>query len=371
MSSASNSELLANLEARLSGEPGFISYDLQSWQGLAQVDNPLAGLDPATRRRLALCRSPRRDTAFAGDVMATASFTSVAADRLAGFFRLLDATYSLKAAPAAQHGAMLAAARDVVEEEITYVETPMKGAGIAAGATPGWLASLTERFWRGEPPAEFPRNLELHILLRLPLAIVEVGDLRTADLNAFLSTEAAEELRGLPDRRLHGCVLAYGGVGVVFVDAQDNEAERRVNLAHEVGHFLLDYLAVRERLGARDPDLLDVMDGLRDPTPQEELSALLADVPLGVQTHLLERDRAGGHSSRHTGTVEDRAELVAWELLAPRDDVLSNTTNHGSASLTELLADRYGLPAGVASSYGGFLARLTGPNSDGWLDLGE
>ncbi len=369
--SNTSSELLANLEARLGGEPGFISYDFQRWTSLAQVDNPLAELDPATRRRLALCKSPRRDVAFADDVMATASFTGVAAERLAGFFRLLDATDSLKAAPQAQHSAMLAAARDVVGEETTYVETPMTGAGIAAGATPGWLASLTERFWRGEPPTDFPRSLDLHILLQLPLAIVEVGGLRTADLNTFLSTEAAAELRGLPDRRLHGCVLAYGGVGVVFVDAHDNEAERRVNLAHEVGHFLVDYLAVRERLTARDPDLLDVMDGLRDPTPQEELSALLADIPLGVQTHLLERDRAGGHLSRQTGAVEDRAELVAWELLAPRADVLSNTTNHGSASLIDLLTNRYGLPTGVASSYGTFLARLTGGTSDSWLDLGE
>lgn len=369
--SSSGSELISNLEARLGSEPGFISYDLQRWTGPEQVDNPLVGLDPETRRRLALCRSPRRDVAFVDDVMATASFTGIAADRLARFFRLLDAASSLRAAPKAQHRALLAAARDVVEEETTYVETPMTGAGIAAGFTPEWLASLTERFWGGEPPTDFPRNLDLYVLLRLPLAIVEVGGLRTADLNAFLGTEAAADLRWLPDRRLHGCVLAYGGVGVVFVDAQDDEAERRVNLAHEVGHFLLDYLAVRERLAARDPDLLDVMDGLRDPTPQEELSALLADVPLGVQTHLLERDRAGGYSSRRTGTVEDRAELVAWELLAPRGDVLSNVTNHGAASLIELLKDRFGLPAGVASSYGSFLARLTGPSSDRWLNLDE
>lgn len=369
--SSTDSELLARLEARLGGEPGFISYDLQRWTGLAHMENPLAELDPGTRRRLALCRSPRRDIAFGDDVMATASFTGVAPTRLAGFFRLLDATDSLNAAPESQHGGVLAAARDVVEEESTYVETPVTGAAIAAGATPGWLASLTERFWRGEPPADFPRNLELHILLRLPLAIVEVGDLSTADLNAFLSTEAAAELQWLPDRRLHGCVLAYGGVGVLFIDAHDNEAERRVNLAHEVGHFLLDYLAVRERLAARDPDLLDVMDGLRGPTPQEELSALLTDLPLGVQAHLLERDPAGGYSSRHTGAVEDRAELVAWELLAPRADVLNDTTKHGSASLIDLLSDRYGLPAGVASSYGSFLARLTGSTSDTWLDLGD
>ena len=154
--SNTSSELLANLEARLGGEPGFISYDFQRWTSLAQVDNPLAELDPATRRRLALCKSPRRDVAFADDVMATASFTGVAAERLAGFFRLLDATDSLKAAPQAQHSAMLAAARDVVGEERPLRRDADDGGGYRCRGHPG-VASFADRaILERRTPDRFP-----------------------------------------------------------------------------------------------------------------------------------------------------------------------------------------------------------------------
>lgn len=75
--------------------------------------------------------------------------------------------------------------------------------------------------------------------------------------------------------------------------------------------------------------------------------------------------------NRQTDAVEDRAELVAWELLAPRADVLSHIAHHASANLSDLLVHRYGLPTEVASKYGAFLSRLTGRTGENWLDLGE
>lgn len=369
MSDTTSDDLLGRLRARLQVEPGFVSHDLARWHALRGEPEPLG--DERARPRLALCRSPRRGASFAADVAAVAAHAEVGVEELARFYRLLDAAEALRGASSSAVEGLLAAARDVAEEEATHVEAPGTGAVIAAGALPGWLAGAVDRFWRSEPPPRFPRDLELHILLHLPVAVVEVPNLTVEDVRAYLGPEAAEPLSSLPNRRVHACLLAYAGVGIIFVDATDDDRERRVNLAHETSHFLVDYLLVRERLASHDPGLLDVMDGLRPPTRGEELGALLAGVPLGVQTHLLERDAAGGHVARSTTTVEDRAETMAWELLGPRAEVLAATASRDAAQLAAILVDRFGFPDGVAAAYAGFLARLAAPRGDSWLNLDD
>ena len=370
MSDTTSDGVLDRLRARLKLEPGFVSHDLARWQTLVGEPDPFTENSRA-RQRLALCRSPRRGAHFAADVAAVAAHAKVDVEELARFYRLLDAEEALLAASPSADSGLLAAARDVAEEEATRVQAPATGAAIAAGALPGWLTTVVERFWHSQPPPQFPRDLELHVLLNLPLAMVEVPELTVNDVRAHLGAEAAHVLAALPDRRVHACLLAYAGVGIIFVDATDGRMERRVNVAHEVSHFLLDYLLIRERLASHDPGLLDVMDGLRQPTQQEELGALLAGVPLGVQTHLLERDPAGGHVARSTSVVEDRAEMVAWELLAPRAEVLAATTNRDAAGFTEVLEHRFGLPGGVAAAYATFLARLAAPRGDSWLNTDD
>ena len=369
MSDTTNETLLDQLRARLEIEPGFVSHDLARWQRLLGEPDPFTG--GGARQRLTLCRSPRRGADFAADIGAVAAHAGIDVAALARFYRLLDAEEALVATTLPAASGLLAAARDVAEEEATRVEIPETGAAIADGALPGWLATVVDRFWRPRPPVAFPRDLELHMLLNLPLAIIELRDLTVDDVRAHLGAEASRLLAKLPNRRVHACLLAYAGVGIIFVDATDEPAERRLNLAHEAAHFLLDYLVVRERLAAHDPGLLDVMDGLRPPTPREELGALLADVPLGVQTHLLERGADGGHVARSTSAVEDRAEMVAWELLAPRADVLAATAKRDATVLTAVLEHHFGLPGGAADTYAAFLARLAAPRGDSWLDFDD
>jgi len=370
MSDATSDRVLERLRVRLELEPGFVSHDLARWAALRGHPDPFTDR-PQSWRRLALCRAPRRGAGFAADVATIAAHADFKVEELAGFYRLLDAAEALLAASSSADAGLLAAARDVAEEEATRVEAPATGAAIATGTLPGWLATVVERFWHFQPAPSFPRDLELHIMLNLPVAIVEVPELTVRDMRAHLGPGASGVLAALPDRRVHACLLAYAGVGIIFVDATDDPAERRTNLAHEAAHFLLDYLLVRDRLAAHDLGLLDVMDGLRQPTPQEELGALLASVPLGVQTYLLERDLAGGHRARSTAEIEDRAELVAWELLAPRADVLAAIDSSDPAALIDVLDQRFGLPRGVANAYASFLARLAAPRGDSWLSLDE
>jgi len=305
---------------------------------------------------LGLCRLPRREH-YAHDLTAIATRVGVSEEYLANFLRTADAVTALgsrgssQASSPGSHG-LMAAARDHAEEYTEFEEI----AGDAA-ALPGWLGQGVDRFW-GENvgPEAFPRDLYLPILINLPIAIIEIDGLTVGNLDQWLQLHQLPTLAAVANRPLRGCLAAYAGVGILFVDRSDDPDQRRVTLAHEVGHFIVDYLLPREGGARRRPDLLAVLDGERVATDAERFDALLADVPVGFHTHLLERDAHGGHLSSATAQVEDRAERLALELLAPMQSVLQETAT--AADSQAVLRERFGLPAGVATRYANHIARL-------------
>jgi len=364
MNSRNESLLLHRAAQRLEKNAGFVAHDLYQWSVLVgRSGRATLGLDPVAMTRLALCRTPRRDRGFAEDGQTLAQYVHASPAALAAMFREVEVVRTLASAPkAALAGAMLAAARDEGDEP-TSADLPPAG----SPSSPLWLHRCIERFWgEDQPPAAYPRDLELSLLLHQPVALVEVSGLRVLDVRAWLSERGVGVLADVADRPLRACLVAYGGVGVIFVDAADSAAERRLSLAHEASHLLLDYLLVRERVAAYEPALLEVLDGLREPTSEEQLEALVANVPLGVHTHLFERGPGGGLHSRSALVTENRAEQMAWELLAPRDEVIQRASSRGPG---EVLREDFGLPVDAAAAYARFLERLMGASpSDRWLD---
>lgn len=238
------------------------------------------------------------------------------------------------------------------------------------------LENAAREFWTlaGSEPS-YPCDLESSIAWALPLDVRAVPELSVGDVNAAaLSADMARPFSG-QDRRLRGCLLAYRGKGIIFVDSSDMPDERRFTLAHELAHFLLDYRSPRQRaLAALGSGISAVLDGLRPPTRQERLHAVLEAVPLGVLTHLMERP-AGGIPSSAVFFIEGRADRLALELLAPAALVLEK---HGSMQRTgyeerrtrlqALLAGEHGLPAGIAQAYAGtLLYKAGGPSFRDWL----
>src|SRR5262249_43024796 len=152
---------------------------------------------------------------------------------------------------------------------------------------------------------------------------------------------------GTSSRRLHAFLMALGGVGLILVDARDDAAQRRVSLAHEAGHFIVEYLLPRRVVEHSRPDLLDVVDGVRPPTASERLSAILGDVPIGVHTHLLDNAAPTDRIDR----AEWKARRVALELLAPKAVVLGRLRTdrlRGHSAVRAVLVDDFGLPDALA-----------------------
>src|SRR5262249_27630080 len=75
-----------------------------------------------------------------------------------------------------------------------------------------------------------------------------------------------------PDRPLRACLVAWRGEGFAFLDSDAPPAEREFSLAHELSHFLRDYLRPREIVAQRlGKSALEVLDDQRPATPDERL----------------------------------------------------------------------------------------------------
>jgi Zn-dependent peptidase ImmA (M78 family) len=164
---------------------------------------------------------------------------------------------------------------------------------------------------------------------------------------------------------LHGCLVAFKGKGAVIVDGSDSGPEIRFTIAHEISHFLLDYVAPRQRAIERlGPSLVDVVDALRQPTAEEHTHAILSGVSLAFYAHFMHRDEFRG-GSLITLESEDQADRLAFELLAPEEEVWrslpkSLRTRPFAAKLgtvRRILVRRFGLPAEASTRYAATFCR--------------
>lgn len=159
-------------------------------------------------------------------------------------------------------------------------------------------------------------EFESQVALCLPLAVVTVPRLTSTRVEDWLTSRrlAVEIVRD--NGRLRAALVAYGGVGVAFIDGTDEAIERRFSLAHEAGHFVAEYLAERsriDRIGGRP--MLQVHDGVRRATSGERLRFAVAGHPLPARFW-----RCTGQA----GVSEQLADRVAVELLAPAEALLDS-----------------------------------------------
>ncbi len=243
------------------------------------------------------------------------------------------------------------------------------------------LQEASERFWSSVGSGRiFPCNVEKAAVCALPLGILSLPRLWISDLAYWM------ERRGLKcpfesnDRPLRGCLVAFSGRGLIFMDGQDPEDERRFTVAHEVAHFILDYIEVRKRatdlLGAQ---VLEVLDGKRPATYEDRIHAVLADVSIGVHVHTMDRTKKGDIFRGSVLRMEESADLLALELLAPAEEVQlrlrSKSTGSSFSDLMQctatILEQEFGLPSSVAGPYAYQLVdSLThGPSIKEWLGL--
>ena len=217
---------------------------------------------------------------------------------------------------------------------------------------PLWVTELADEFWAAAGgPEPFPRRLRGPAGRAFVFTVVDRPGLSVRGVLGWLRRAGVACDLGVRDRPLRACLVAAGGAGFAFIDADDAEDERRFSFAHELAHFLRDYRqprrAVERRLG---PDVLEVFDGHRPPRADERLHGLLRSVRVGYHAHLMAR--AAGVTTAAVAAAERAADRLAYELLAPAAVVLAD----GKDGLERRLAEVYGLPIEQARQYAVLLA---------------
>jgi hypothetical protein len=233
------------------------------------------------------------------------------------------------------------------------------------------VAEWASNFWRrAGVPEPFPRSLESAVAWALPLAVVKLPRLGLRELREWLAERGIPFRLNATDRRLRACVLARAGRGVVFLDGTDSDDELRLSLAHEVSHFVCDYLEPRmSAVAVLGAAAREILDGVRAPTPTERLTGLFGGVSLGGYTSLMERSPDGDVARLDILDSEDRADRLALELLAPRATVLARLEAQGvqwrEPSAVDVAGDllrrEFGLPDSAATQYGRMLVMSQRP----------
>jgi hypothetical protein len=238
-----------------------------------------------------------------------------------------------------------------------------------------WLDNASQeavdQFWKlcGEVEP-FPRNLERSTLLALPLAIVKLPRLWLHDVESWLENRNTYFSFGCQSRAIRGCLIAHRGKGLMFVDGADTNEELRFTIAHEVAHFIVDYLQPRERaLQKFGTGILEVIDGHRPPNANERVHAVLIGNYLSFHTNLMERKIPNSEIWK----AEDRADKIALALLAPPDEALALSDITAVAfedrrrALIDVLCNYFGLPSLTAKSYSWFLLTSIGKGPS-WIE---
>jgi hypothetical protein len=227
--------------------------------------------------------------------------------------------------------------------------------------TPLWVTELAREFWLlagGAGP--FPRDLRRAAPRAALLSVKALAGLSVHCVSAWLRDKGISSFAGERDRALCACLFARGGCGFIFLDADDDEAEQRFSLAHELAHYLRHYHEPRRRAVAKfGPQILDVFDGRRQPTPAERLNAMLRNIRIGEHVHLMARDDRRRIASPTIASAEFDADLLGCELLAPADAVFQQTRQR-TARASRLEAERqlqeaFGLPPSMATWYASWL----------------
>jgi hypothetical protein len=220
----------------------------------------------------------------------------------------------------------------------------------------GWLQEAVNDC--GLPAAAvFPRDLAEDIPLVLPLTVVPLPGLTPRKgLTWLVSHRRAHGGLVETDDRKHGFTVAHAGVGVLFLNSEDPPAQQRFTLAHEVAHFVLDHHQPRLRaLHALGKSILPVLDGKQEPTLEEQLFSVLERIPYRTQANFMDRNDTGRPRTGQAMESEQRADRLAFELLAPRQELLPLLSHAGRKDLEAELVSRFGLPAKEARTYARWL----------------
>lgn len=209
-----------------------------------------------------------------------------------------------------------------------------------------------------------PYDISGAVSLVMPIDIISLSELSLSKIQQWLNDREILFTTEVDNRLLHGFIIIFKGNGFLFVNGTDSEEDRRFTIAHEVSHFILDYQLKRNRAIKKiGIEILEVLDGYRQPTIDEQIDGVLLSVDVTPFTHMVEKDGDGSFESLKNFNAENNADTLALELLAPSQAVIKEIKSKGKLNYSlfkedcyNLLVEKYKLPENISEQYSGVLA---------------
>jgi hypothetical protein len=222
------------------------------------------------------------------------------------------------------------------------------------------VEQLANDFWIGTGVSDlFPRNIEKAVAIKLPAAVVKLPQLRAKGIRYWLQARSLSAPLPMDPRELMGCIVAYRGHAIIFVCGSDSPDEQRITIAHEVAHFIRDYLLPRQRaIELFGESIIQVLDGDRLATPVERVHAVLAHARIGAHVHLLPKGDWDEDAHPRVSRSEGQADALALELVAPMvcvSGLAHQWKNEAPQQLGAALAQHFGVPS---SAFNPILSKL-------------
>jgi len=224
-----------------------------------------------------------------------------------------------------------------------------------------YIASIAREFWKQTGlKLNPPYDIQGAVSLILSVDIVCLSKLSIKRIAQWLKNRNIIFSIGIGDRSLHGFILAFKGSGFIFINGTDPEDERRYTIAHEVSHFIIDYKIPREKaIGKIGIGILEVLDGLREPTYEERIDGVLSAVSVQPYMHLLEKSGEGSFIDLRVLDAENDADSLALELLAPSAKIIGEVKKEKRKPVFAEFKDKcltvlmknYELPESISEQY--------------------
>ena len=224
------------------------------------------------------------------------------------------------------------------------------------------MTMISVRYWsdwfwrRAGGRFSYPADIAYAAMCALDVYVEEVAGLTPVRAAAYVGREGLWILDGADERSLHGCVIIGRSGAAILVEKNEDEAEKRFTVAHEVSHYILEVKQRHNRAAdVMGQEFTDTLYGLREATPTERIDAWLNNTHSDALAHFMDRAPGGGYGCSRTLEAECVADDLALEILAPRSELMAAISSVGfSESLKaarRISEGRFGLPEGVAERY--------------------
>lgn len=150
------------------------------------------------------------------------------------------------------------------------------------------------------------------------LLVKYIRNLTRRGIEAWLNRSQIKVHLPMPDQALYGFLYVQNEMVIIFLEADADPKERKFTLAHELAHYLLEYVWPQQQaIRVLGQGAASLFSKRRLPDLKERVWGTLHDLPLYPRKDLLSNKQMDAAGRLALAAAENNADMLAFELMAP------------------------------------------------------